>query len=121
MLRRFLFSIISLTIIAAVGISLDYATERDVLSGGATSAASADYALDATTGQAVIGLATSADYDLCNGYWCGDLDVAAMVGKATLDYRITFGQAAIVAALLVGVALILAQTAYTTTKRAWGK
>ena len=40
-------------------------------SSGGGSASSANYAINFTVGQSVIGASSSTSYDSCLGYWCG--------------------------------------------------
>lgn len=42
-----------------------------VIGGGGGHAEAAPYALDGTIGQAMVGVVSSASYELCSGFWCG--------------------------------------------------
>jgi len=42
-----------------------------VIGGGGGHAEAGIYTLDATIGQAVMGVATDGGYELCSGFWCG--------------------------------------------------
>ena len=48
-----------------------YAINWDVIGGGGGPISSASYALNSTIGQAVVGVATDANDELCSGFWCG--------------------------------------------------
>lgn len=43
------------------------------MTGGGGPASSANYAINLTVGQTVIGPSASANYGACLGYWCGQL------------------------------------------------
>lgn len=52
--------------------SANYSIEWMVpLTGGGGEASSANYKINLTVGQTVIGSASSANYRACLGYWCG--------------------------------------------------
>ena len=44
---------------------------RTVIGGGGGHAAAAPFTLDATVGQAVVGIVTNGSERLCAGFWCG--------------------------------------------------
>jgi hypothetical protein len=46
------------------------ALERHVVAGGGTHVEADPYVLDATLGQAVVGLGSNAAYELCSGFHC---------------------------------------------------
>lgn len=45
--------------------------DRYVIGGGGGHAEAGLYALDGTIGQALVGVASNAPFDLCSSYWCG--------------------------------------------------
>ena len=74
---------IVLIAIALLGLALGIAQAQGtptiwwfIIGSGGGYAEAGDYALDATIGQAVVGVASNDGYELCAGFWCG----AAAVG-----------------------------------------
>ena len=43
----------------------------DVIGGGGGHSEAGPYVIDATVGQAVVGVVDSPPYELCAGFWCG--------------------------------------------------
>lgn len=43
----------------------------DVIGGGGGHSEAGSFILDATVGQAVVGVVSSEPYELCAGFWCG--------------------------------------------------
>ncbi len=48
-----------------------YEISRYVIGGGGRHSEADPYTLDATVGQAVVGVTSSDSYELCAGFWCG--------------------------------------------------
>ena len=111
---------LSIVLIAAVGVSLDYAIDQDVLGSGAHNAMSADYMLEATLGQPATGLSASQNYDLCSGFWCDvNASSTAVSGKAIILYRWTFDEIGISAAMLALITLFAGRWLYDLTNTLW--
>ncbi len=52
-------------------VSASYDLSWHVIAGGGGRMAGAQYTLQGTTGQPVIGLAAGSGHTLCSGFWCG--------------------------------------------------
>jgi len=118
--RQVVIAALSILLIAAVGASLDYTIDQDVLGSGAHNATSADYALEATLGQPATGLSASQNYDLCSGFWCDvNASSTAVFGKATILYRWTFDEIGISAAMLALITLFAGRWLYDLTNTLW--
>jgi len=46
--------------------------DRTVIGGGGGHAEAGILTLDATIGQALVGIESAAPFDLCSGFWCGE-------------------------------------------------
>jgi len=44
---------------------------RSIIGGGGGHSAMGHFVMDATVGQAVVGMFSTAHYELCAGFWCG--------------------------------------------------
>lgn len=127
MRRALIISCTSLLLLAFTGISVNYAVTRDVFGSGAQTASSSSYAVTATIGQPNVGTGSSADYDICHGFWC---ELAAVIpptgptivpiGPAILIYRFTFDHIGIAALALLLLVLFLARQTYNRTRQTWG-
>ena len=47
-----------------------------VMGGGGGQVEAGIYSLDATIGQAAVGVNTGGDYELCSGFWCGEAEAS---------------------------------------------
>jgi hypothetical protein len=83
---------------------------RHVVSGGGRASGN----LVGAIGQPVAGMVEN----LCSGFWCPGT-IVAQIGSAVLSYRITFGQAAIMAASIVWLAAIGARWVYDSAHEHW--
>ena len=74
-----LFLVGSLLVSSGVGALAQNAIRWYVFSGGGGRIQSADYTINSTVGQAVIGSSSSASYQLGAGYWYGVAEVRRML------------------------------------------
>lgn len=115
----------SLMLVAFTGMSVNYDVTRDVIGSGAQAAISSSYAFNATVGQPNVGTGSSADYDICHGFWC-DLVIPPTgptivpIGPAILIYRFTFDHIGIASLALLLLVLFLARQTYNRTRQTWG-
>ena len=65
-------SVVAFLLLAGVALAnAGPAVDWWVIGGGGGPATAGAYALDGTVGQAVVGVAEHAPYELCTGFWCG--------------------------------------------------
>ena len=83
---------------------------RHVITGGGRASGN----LVAAIGQPVAGMMEN----LCSGFWCPGT-IIAQIGSAVISYRITFGQAAIMAASIMWLAVVGARWAYDSAHEHW--
>ncbi len=69
-------------------------------------------------GQPVAGTMMVSSGTLCSGFWCPGT-IVAQISSAVISYRITFGQAAIMAASIVWLAIIGVRWAYDLAHEHW--
>jgi hypothetical protein len=56
--------------VALANTSINYSLAPDVIASGGQNTSSANYSMNSTLGQPMIGSSNSTDYAACNGYWC---------------------------------------------------
>jgi len=81
--QRVLYLLTALALLLPASLALANGTpaiDWHVIGGGGGHAEASPYTLDGTIGQAVVGIASEGNYELCSGFWCG-----AVVGH---KYRI---------------------------------
>jgi hypothetical protein len=78
-MRQMTFPVALLALLLLAGVSLAMSSTNyrldwfvPLTGGGGGPANSANYAVNFTVGQTVIGASTSANYGGCLGYWCGE-------------------------------------------------
>jgi hypothetical protein len=84
--------------------------ERRVIGAGGSSAGR----ITGTFGQAFASVPARS----CAGFWCGELNLAA-VGQAIILYTFTFGQVGIAAAALLFLALYATRSIYDLARQLW--
>lgn len=73
-MKRIVIPIILTALLLLAGVALAngiHLVDWDVIGGGGGHVEAAPYSLDYTIGQAVVGIATGTNGELCSGYWCG--------------------------------------------------
>lgn len=69
---RYGFLLLLLLLLAGVALAVGTrAVDWDAIGSGGGHAVQSPYSLDYTIGQAVVGIATDTNGELCSGYWCG--------------------------------------------------